>query len=142
MQIFVSIMIQDYLCPPWRDHINSRASLDLTINNNDAKMAKRFSQSQPPRQVFFWHKSRADCRDNAERYQAAASHQIKPVNGSFSIHQSISLSVSRNNCISSSQTRSASRPQISNKTISTSRYTLAFSRMQPIRASRPLPSPE
>ena len=83
MQIFVSIMIQDDPCTPWSDHINSRTSPVLTIDNNDAEMAKRFSQSRPPLQVFFWDKSRADCRDNAERYQAAASHQIKPVNGSF-----------------------------------------------------------
>lgn len=43
MQIFFSIMIQDDLCPFWGDHLNSQASPDLTINNNDAEMAERFS---------------------------------------------------------------------------------------------------
>ena len=54
MQIFVSIMIQDDPCTPWSDHINSRTSPDLTIDNNDAEMAKRFSQSRPPPQAFLW----------------------------------------------------------------------------------------
>ena len=43
MQIFVSIMIQDDPCHPWSDYINSQASPDLTINNNDAEMAEIFS---------------------------------------------------------------------------------------------------
>lgn len=43
MQISFSIMIRADLDQPWSDHINSQASPDLTIENNDAEMAKRIS---------------------------------------------------------------------------------------------------
>ena len=43
MQIYFSIMIQTDLCHLWSDHINSQASSDLTISNNNAKMAENFS---------------------------------------------------------------------------------------------------